>query len=114
MPQLEAALPTVNDPHAPLMQKIRQMVTHSDGALPAHVREQLGSGRAAPQEMADLVEKIRNQAWTITDSDVQALLNRGFSEDELFEMTIATALSAALKRLDAGLKALETHAAEDR
>jgi alkylhydroperoxidase family enzyme len=42
----------------------------------------------------------------VTDGDVQALKDAGFSEDEIFEHTVAAAVAAGLERLDAGLRAL--------
>jgi alkylhydroperoxidase family enzyme len=55
----------------------------------------------APPEMAAYLEKVRDRAYTITDADVQALKDAGFSEDEIFEQTVAVAISEGLRRLDA-------------
>jgi alkylhydroperoxidase family enzyme len=42
----------------------------------------------------------------VTDADVEALKAAGFSEDEIFEQTVATAVAAGLERLDAGMATL--------
>jgi alkylhydroperoxidase family enzyme len=63
--------------------------------------------RPAPREFATYLDKVRRAAYTVTDADVQALKDAGFSEDEIFEQTVSTAVAAGLERLDAGLEALE-------
>lgn len=45
--------------------------------------------------------KVRECAYTVTDGDVQALKDAGVSEDEIFEQTVAAAISEGLRRLDA-------------
>ena len=62
--------------------------------------------RQAPPEFATYVEKVRLHAYKVTDGDVQALKDAGYSEDEIFEHTVSTAVAAGLERLDAGLGAL--------
>ncbi|HEX4678719.1 MAG TPA: hypothetical protein VH210_05905 [Gaiellaceae bacterium] len=56
----------------------------------------------APQpELAVYIEKVRTRAYTITDGDVEQLKEAGLSEDEIFEQTVAAAISEGLRRLDA-------------
>ena len=49
---------------------------------------------------------MRRHAYRTTDAQVEALLAAGLSEDEVFELSVSTAVAAGLERLDAGLKAL--------
>jgi alkylhydroperoxidase family enzyme len=56
--------------------------------------------------MAAYLEKVRTGAYRVTDSDVEALKDAGFTEDEIFEQTVSAAVAAGLERLDAGLAAL--------
>jgi len=42
----------------------------------------------------------------VTDGDVDELRAAGFSEDEIFEQTVSTAVAAGLERLEAGLMSL--------
>ena len=60
---------------------------------------------AAP-ELADYLGKVRSRAYTVTNADVAALTAAGVSEDEIFEQTIAVAVTEGLRRLDAGLGAI--------
>ena len=62
--------------------------------------------RPVPPDLAPYVEKVRLHAYRITDEDVQALKEAGYSEDELFEHTVSAATAAGLERLDAGLKVI--------
>jgi alkylhydroperoxidase family enzyme len=55
----------------------------------------------APPAMEPYLEKVRARAYTITDADVDALKAAGFSEDEIFEQTVAVAVAEGLRRLDA-------------
>ena len=62
--------------------------------------------RPAPPEFAAYLEKVRVHAYRVTDADVEALKEAGFSEDEIFEHTVSAAVAAGLVRLEAGLAAL--------
>jgi len=54
----------------------------------------------APDAMADYLRKVHERAYTVTDGDVEALKAAGLSEDEIFEQTVAAAISEGLRRLD--------------
>lgn len=60
----------------------------------------------APPGFDAYLDKVRRHAYEVTDADVQALKDAGFSEDEIFERTVAAAAAAGFARLDAGLGAL--------
>lgn len=49
---------------------------------------------------------VRDASYKVTDSDIAGLKAAGFGEEEIFEVTVATALGAALDRLAAGLRAV--------
>jgi alkylhydroperoxidase family enzyme len=54
----------------------------------------------APAEMGDYLAKVRDRAYAVVDRDVDALREAGFSEDEIFEQTVAVAIAEGLRRLD--------------
>ena len=56
---------------------------------------------AAPSSLEPYLSKVRDRAYTITDGDVEALKEAGCSEDQIFEQTVAAAISEGLRRLDA-------------
>ena len=74
--------------------------------LIADLREAAQPDRHAPPEFAAYLEKVRNAAYTVTDADVQALKDAGYSDDEIFEQTVAAAVGAGLHRLEKGLACL--------
>jgi len=55
---------------------------------------------SAPEAMAGYLAKVRERAYTVVDGDVEALKVAGFSEDEIFEQTVAAAIGEGLRRLD--------------
>jgi len=75
-------------------------------ALIADLREAAQPHRSAPPEFAAYLDKVRNEAYKVTDADVQALKDAGFSDDEIFEQTVAAAVAAGLHRLEQGLACL--------
>jgi alkylhydroperoxidase family enzyme len=62
--------------------------------------------RPAPPEFATYLAKVRGNAYEVTDADVQALKDAGYSDDEIFEQTVSAAVAAGLERLEAGLDTL--------
>jgi alkylhydroperoxidase family enzyme len=50
--------------------------------------------------MAAYLEKVRERAYTVVDGDVETLKEAGFSEDAIFEQTVAVAIAEGLRRLD--------------
>jgi alkylhydroperoxidase family enzyme len=69
----------------------------------------LAVGEASPpiaEELTPYVDKVALHAYKVLDEDVEALKRAGYSEDEIFEITVAVALGSALERLESGLRAL--------
>ena len=50
--------------------------------------------------------KLTEHAYKVTDEDIAALKRAGYSEDQVFEITAATAVGAALLRLETGMRVL--------
>ena len=74
--------------------------------LVARLREAAHPARPAPPDLAAYLDKVRRHAYTVTEEDVEALKDAGYSEDEIFEHTVSAAVAAGLERLDAGLEVL--------
>lgn len=75
-------------------------------SLVERLREAAQPERAAPPELAPFLDKVRRNAYKLTDADVQALKDAGFSEDVIFEQTVSVAVAAGLDRLEAALAVL--------
>lgn len=59
-----------------------------------------------PAALRPYVDLVARHAYRVTDEDVAALKQAGYSEDAIFEITAAAALGAAVVRLERGLIAL--------
>jgi alkylhydroperoxidase family enzyme len=75
-------------------------------ALVEQLREAAQPDREAPPGFAPYLDKVRRNAYLVTDEDVQALKDAGYSEEVIFEQTVSVAVAAGLERLEAGLEAL--------
>ena len=74
--------------------------------LIADLRAASRPDRPQPPEFAAYLDKVRRHANEVTDADVQALKDAGYSDDEIFEQTVSAAVAAGLERLEAGLNTL--------
>lgn len=73
----------------------------------AQLRDVVAASAPAPAGMAAYLEKVRERAYSVADEDIDALREAGFSEDEIFEQTVAVAIAEGLRRLDAADEAIE-------
>ena len=60
-----------------------------------------------PVELSDWVEKVARHAYRTTDEDVELLKTAGYSEDEIFELTVAASVGAARARMERALGTLD-------
>jgi alkylhydroperoxidase family enzyme len=67
-----------------------------------------------PAELEGIVEKIARHAYRVTDDDYARLRELGYSEDQLFAVTLSAATGAAWARLQRGLAVLQAAPAPSR
>src|SRR5258708_37957819 len=79
----------------------------SDLALRVAVFEKTrkSAGEIPAAQLRALVEKIDTRPWTVNDEDFIKLRQAGYSEDQLFELTVAAAAGAGGGRVQPGLAA---------
>ena len=53
------------------------------------------------------LEKVTRHPYKIMDRDIEILLNHGYTEDEIFEITLSVALGTGLARWDRGMALLD-------
>jgi alkylhydroperoxidase family enzyme len=102
--------------HTEALERVRRAILETPGDLDPNVREAATAYAAAlavgkqsadlPSELVPYVEKVARHAYKVVDADIERLREAGYSEDAVFELTLATALGAAQARLDRGLAAL--------
>jgi alkylhydroperoxidase family enzyme len=54
-----------------------------------------------------LVNKVADCPWMVSDEDFARLRAAGYSNGQLYEVTLAAALGSGLQRFEAGLRAIE-------
>ncbi len=59
------------------------------------------------EEIVPYVEKVALHAYKIIDEDVKGMKEAGYSEDQIFEITLSATLGASLARLERGLALLK-------
>ncbi len=84
---------------------VERRVLEGPGTLDPAIRQAAARGDV-PDDLAAYVDKVRRHAYKVTDEDVERLRVVGYSEDQIFELTIAAAYGAARSRLDAAMEAL--------
>jgi hypothetical protein len=100
--------------YAALRGHIVDALLKADGDLPVDQRQRLlDYARAAPGAqppdpvLKPLIDKALTQAYKIVDADIARLRDAGLSEDAIYEAIVTTAAGAGLRRIDAGMEALQ-------
>lgn len=101
----------------PAVRRLADATLRSAGETPVALRRAVADRAAVlagearsegeiPSELRAYVDKVAQYAYKTTDEDIDALRAAGWSEDALFEVTVATAVGAGLTRFEQGLAAL--------
>ena len=69
------------------------------------LRTAAAAGDPLPEPWQSYAATVRDASYTITDTDIDRLLAAGPTEDQIFEVTVAAAVGAALESFDAGRRA---------
>jgi alkylhydroperoxidase family enzyme len=96
----------MDDPHATALEALRAAVLDGPAVTEAAARSAAASGGPLPEPMGAYVAKVREQSYRVGDEDISGLRASGLDEEQIFELTVAAALGAALHRLDVGLCAV--------
>jgi hypothetical protein len=89
-----------------LIQAVINSALRSPGESEPRVREAAFLGTAGPMLLSEYVRKIREASYKVIDADIAGLKDAAYSEDFIFELTIAAALGAATAQLDTALRVL--------
>ncbi len=82
----------------------REAIEVFSAALSDRIYEPVGE---IPAGLHAYLEKVVRHAYQVTDEDIQSLLQAGYSEEAIFEITVSAALGAGMGRLERGLAALQ-------
>jgi alkylhydroperoxidase family enzyme len=89
-----------------LWEKLRYAVLDAPATADAALRRAAYSAEGLAEPLSGYVEMLRRHAYRVQDHDIERVLDAGYSEDQIFEVTVAAALGAGDARLRAGLSAL--------
>jgi hypothetical protein len=105
--------------YATEVKQLLEAVLTSSGAIDVTTREAVEVFSAAqsdhiyvpigdiPARLQAYLEKVVRHAYKVTDEEFQSLLESGYSEEAIFEITVSAALGAGMGRLERGLAALQ-------
>lgn len=92
--------------------KLTTAVLDSAGQTEPALRRAVAARRTSdiPAALRSYVDKVAQHAYKVTDDDIAALNRAGYSEDQIFEVTAAAAVGAALARMERGIALLKESA----
>src|SRR6185312_16654401 len=79
----------MRDPYAEKMRRLIEAVLHGPGKLDPRTRQAAAAGDTLPEALSGYVEKVARSAYRVTDADIEALKAAGYSEDQVFELTVS-------------------------
>jgi len=97
---IDAVLNTPGETDPGLRHAVEEQSAQLSGRLSQHAGH-------LPQELVPYIKKVALHAYKTTYKDIEALRALGYSEDEIFELTLSAALGAGMARLECGLAALK-------
>ncbi len=86
---------------------LRDQVLSGQGTLDSWIRTAAAAGRGVPADLSVYLEKVHARASEVDDGDIESLRQAGYSEDQIFELTVSAALGAGFRRLELALAVLE-------
>src|SRR4051812_47490712 len=95
------------DDHGDAVADLRHAVLHAPATTDPALRAAAAAGDPLAEPWQSWTTTVRDASYRITDADVNRLTAAGCSEDQIFEVTVAAAVGAALRSFDAGRSALE-------
>ena len=102
---IEGERPAALGQYDALVARLCDSVLRSPAALDAPVREACARGDLEGPA-AGLARKVRDASHAVVDADYAALKAAGFTEEQLYDLTVSAAVGAAKTRLDAATAAL--------
>jgi AhpD family alkylhydroperoxidase len=92
--------------HGDVVADLRHAVLNAPATTGPALRVAAAAGDPLPEPWQSYATAVRDASYRLTDADVDRLTAAGCSEDQIFEVTVAAAVGAALRSFDAGRNAL--------
>ncbi len=101
-PKVKKAVDALLNNPAKCRPELRQAVE----AYAAQLGGAAGEAPELPTSLVDYVRKVALHAYETTDEDLARLAQAGYSDDEVFEITLCASIGAGLGRMERGLTLL--------
>ena len=92
--------------HGDAVADLRLAVLDAPATTDAGLRRAAAAGDPLPEPWHSYTAAVRDASYQITDADIGRLTTAGHTEDQIFEVTVAAAVGAALRCFDAGRRVL--------
>jgi uncharacterized protein YciW len=93
--------------HAKALARLEERLRNGPGELSPRVRAAAIDGEPLQDQLAQgYLETLRRHAYKLTDRRLEELGQAGWTDGQVFELTVTAAFGASKRRLDAGLRAL--------
>jgi alkylhydroperoxidase family enzyme len=83
---------------------LRYTVLHAPAVTHPATRMAAATGGPLPEPVATYAATVRDHSYRVTDHDIDRLAAAGYGQDAIYEITVAAAVGAALRRYDAGIR----------
>lgn len=93
--------------HGGLAENLRYAVLEAPATTDPALRTAAATGAPLTEPWQSYAATVRDAAYQVTDADVGRLTAAGHTEDEIFEVTVAASVGAALRSFDAGRNAVQ-------
>jgi AhpD family alkylhydroperoxidase len=88
------------------VKNLRHAVLEAPATTDPALRTAAATGGPLPEPWQSYATTVRDASYKITDTDIDRLTAAGHTEEEIFEVTVAAAVGAAVHGFDAGRRAL--------
>jgi len=91
--------------HGDAAENLRHAVLEAPATIDPALRTAAATGGPLPEPWQSYATIVRDASYKITDNDIDRLAAGGHTEEEIFEVTVAAAVGAAVHGFDAGRRA---------
>lgn len=92
--------------HGDVVDNLRHGVLAAPATTDLALRTAAAAGDPLPEPWQSYARTVRDASYRISNTDIERLVTAGHTEDQIFEVTVAAAVGAALRSFDAGRYAL--------
>jgi hypothetical protein len=81
-------------------------ILQGPGRASADQRARAFDNAGLPEPLRPLLDKVATRSAQVTDADFATAMDAGFTDDQLFELVICSAVGESTRQYEAGLAAL--------